>query len=61
VATVGSTVTFIATRCPGALKGPLGTWTKKEIERVIRRLMAEELAVTEFELTDRFTEDLRIH
>ena len=58
--TVGSTATFIATRCPGALKGAAGVWTKDEITRVIGRLMAEELGITEFKLTDRFVEDLRI-
>jgi hypothetical protein len=60
-ATVGSTATFVATRCPGAVKGTTGTWTNAEITRVIRRLMAQELGVTQFNRSDRFSEDLRIH
>ncbi len=58
--TVGSTATFIATRCPGAIKGQAGTWTKAEITRVVSRLMAEQLGITEFQLTDRFVQDLRV-
>jgi hypothetical protein len=58
--TVGSTATFIATRCPEAIKGQSGTWTKEEITGVVSRLMTVELGITEFRLNDRFVEDLRV-
>ena len=58
--TVGRTARFIATRCPGAIKGSSQTWTREEIVEVITRLMADELGVTRFNMTDHFVRDLKL-
>jgi hypothetical protein len=58
--TVGKTSRFIATRCPGALKGAGGPWTRAEVEEVIRRLMADQLGIAHFDWNDHFVRDLRL-
>jgi hypothetical protein len=58
--TVGTTARFAAARCPGALKGTDGTWTRMEVEGVIRRLMADQLGIERFDWDDRFVRDLRL-
>jgi hypothetical protein len=58
--TVGRTSRFIATRCPVALKGAAGAWTRAEVEEVIRRLMADQLGIAHFDWDDHFVRDLRL-
>jgi hypothetical protein len=55
---VGATARFLATKCPSALKGRSPTWSRTEITEVVTRLMAEELRVTQFKMSDRFVQDL---
>jgi hypothetical protein len=55
---VGATACYLATKCPSALKGASPTWSRREITEVVTRLMAEELGVTQFQMTDRFVQDL---
>ncbi len=57
-ATVGGTARYVATVCPGAFKDRVKRWTRNDIERVVRGLMKEELAVDKFNWTDRFVTDL---
>jgi hypothetical protein len=58
VETVGGTACFLATKCPSALKGQAPSWSRREITEVVSRLMAVELGVTQFKMTDRFAQDL---
>lgn len=58
--TVGSTARFLATRRPSAIKAPLPMWTRREITDVITRLMADELGIAHFEMTDHFVRDLKL-
>ncbi len=60
VGTVGGTARFLAAKCPSALKTKAPTWTKKEIAEVVTRLMAIELGITQFNLDDRFGQDLGV-
>jgi len=58
VRTVGETARHLATTCPSAVKGQVPTWTRAEITQVITRLMDRELGVKDFDLDDRFVQDL---
>ncbi len=58
VQSLGGTGRFLATKCPGAVKGQAPSWTRREITEVVTRLMAEELGVTTFNMNDRFVQDL---
>ena len=58
VRTVGDTARHLATTCPSALKGQAPAWTRAEITSVVTRLMDRELGVKEFDLDDRFVQDL---
>jgi phosphopantetheine binding protein len=54
--TVGDTARFLATYRPSAWQG--AGWARFDIESVIRRLMAAELAILSFEWDDEFVRDL---
>jgi hypothetical protein len=56
--TMGDTAKFLATTAPRALMIEGEGWSRAAIESVVRGLMAEELGVTQFQLTDRFVQDL---
>ena len=58
--TIGQTAKFMAIRCPAALKGRSKAWTREEIVEVITRLMADQLGVTRFNMTDHFVRDLKL-
>jgi hypothetical protein len=58
VQSMGGTARFLAMRCPNAVKGSSPTWTRLEITQVVTSLMAEELGVTSFSMSDRFVQDL---
>ena len=58
VASVGGTARYLAMKCPNAMKGKSPAWTRLEIAQVVTRLMAEELGVTSFKMSDRFAQDL---
>jgi hypothetical protein len=45
-------------KCPNAMKGKSPAWTRLEITQVVTRLMADELGVTSFKMSDRFVQDL---
>jgi hypothetical protein len=60
LATVGGTARFLAAKCPSALKRTAPTWTKDEIAEVVTRLIAIELGITQFDLDDRFVQDLGV-
>ena len=60
VESMGGTARFLAMRCPSAVKGQAPAWTRPEITEVVTRLMAEELGVTEFKMSDRFVQDLEL-
>jgi hypothetical protein len=57
-ATLGTVAMHLARRAPAWLKGDDRTWTRAEIERVVRALMIEELGISSFRWTDRFVKDL---
>lgn len=56
--TVGDTARELAMTAAPALMQPGEGWNRQAVETIIRRLMMEELAVMEFQWTDRFVEDL---
>ena len=58
VQTVGDTARHLATTCPSAVKGQTPAWTRAEITEVVTRLMDRELGVREFDLDDRFVQDM---
>ena len=55
---LGDTARHLATTCPSAVKGRTPAWTRAEITEVVTRLMERELGVEEFNLDDRFVQDL---
>ena len=57
---MGGTARFLAAKCPSALKRKAPTWTEAEIAEVVTRLMAIELGITQFNLDDRFVQDLGV-
>lgn len=59
-ATLGGTARFIATHGGAALLAEHEALSRVQIEQTIRRLMEECLAITEFEWTDRFVQDLGV-
>ena len=56
--TVGDTVKYLATTAPQSLMLPNEGWSRQSIEAVVRRLMGIELGITEFQMSDRFIQDL---
>lgn len=58
--TMGDTARDLATRSPQSLMYEGEGWSRQSIEGVVRRLMADELGITEFKLTDRFVQDLGV-
>ena len=58
VRTLSDTARHLATTCPSAVKGQAPAWTRAEITQVVSRLMDRELGVKEFDLDDRFVQDL---
>jgi hypothetical protein len=57
--TVGGTARYLASHAPAALQGDSG-WSRRQVEEAIRRLMAEHLAIREFEWDDHFVKDLEV-
>lgn len=60
VATVGDTARYLVAQVPGAFKRPGEGWTRLAVEDVIRRLMREQLGITEFEWEQEFGRDLGV-
>jgi hypothetical protein len=58
-ATVGATARHLASYAPAALKGDAG-WSRPQVEDAIRRLMAEHLAIHDFDWDDHFAKDLGV-
>jgi acyl carrier protein len=59
LATVGGTARYLSSYAPAALKGD-GGWSRMQVEDAIRRLMAEHLAIREFDWDDHFGKDLGV-
>jgi hypothetical protein len=57
---VGDTARHLATRCPVSLKAPSQNWIRTEIAELITRLLADQLGVTNFKMTDHFVRDLKL-
>ncbi len=55
---VGTTARYLATVAPASLKHDGEGWSRLEIEKAVRGLIAEELAITDFEWDDSFARDL---
>jgi hypothetical protein len=55
--TVGETATMLATSATASLLRPTEGWDRPAIERVVRRLMAEQLGVLRFAWADHFVKD----
>lgn len=58
--TIGATADYIARKAPAAIKGPDEGWTRPEIERTIRTLIADDLGIASFSWDDSFVTDLRV-
>ena len=58
--TVADTARWLATHVSGEFVGPGETWTRAQIEEVVRRLLDDLMGVTEFDWNDDFVRDLKL-
>ena len=58
--TIGDTARYLATHAAANLQRPGVGWSRSQIETAIRRLMAEHLAIVDFEWEQKFVDDLGV-
>ena len=56
--TLGDTAKYLAATTPHSLMAESEGWSRPRIEEIVRRLMDQELGVTEFRWSDQFVRDL---
>lgn len=60
-ASIGDTARYLATYAAASLQAPDAGWSRSQIELTITRLMADQLAIENFDWDQRFVEDLGVN